>query len=138
MGWHDGHLHRFRTGVVTTAGRRYLEEVSEGAERTAWLDQIAPNAKDRVRYDDDFGDGWEHDILVEAVLPLAPDARYPNCLAGKRACPPEDCGGVWGYAELLDAIADPRHPEHDEPREWLGRPFDPEAFNLDEVNQRLA
>ena len=63
--------------------------------------------------------------------------RYPVCLTGKRACPPEDCGGIWGYAGFLDAIQDPQHPEHEEMLEWMGGEFDPDAFDLEEVNREL-
>ena len=67
-----------------------------------------------------------------------PELAYPVCLAGERACPPDDCGGVWGYADLLEALADPKHPEHEWLTEWAGGPIDPEAFDRDEVNKQLA
>jgi hypothetical protein len=98
------------------------------------LDQIAPAEKAKFRYDYDFGDGWEHDVLVEKITPRDPSVTYPRCLGGKRNCPPEDCGGPWGYADLLDAIADPSHERHAELKEWLGDDFDPERFDLDAVN----
>jgi hypothetical protein len=88
-------------------------------------------------YEYDFGDGWEHEILVEKILQSEPGVRYPVCLAGKRACPPEDCGGVWGYESLLEALRDPEHPEHNDMLEWIGEDFDPEAFDLDSINQDL-
>jgi hypothetical protein len=88
-------------------------------------------------YEYDFGDGWEHGIQLEKIVGPEPGVHYPRCLAGRRACPPEDCGGVWGYAELLEILADPRHPEHAERLEWLGGPIDPEAFDPDEVNNLL-
>ena len=75
--------------------------------------------------------------MVEKVLPVAPEVDYPVCLAGKRACPPEDCGGIWGYAQLLEALSDPQHLEHEEMCEWQGGSLDPEAFDLEEINQRL-
>ena len=93
--------------------------------------------KDKFTYEYDFGDGWEHIILLEKILPPEDGATYPRCIKGKRACPPEDCGGIWGYAHLLEVIADPEDPEHDEMLEWLGGEFDSEYFNLDEVNERL-
>jgi len=77
------------------------------------------------------------ELLVEQILPLDEGKRYPVCLTGKRACPPEDCGGVWGYARFLDALHDPEHPEHEEMLEWRGDAFDPEVFALDEVNVEL-
>ena len=138
MGWEDSHLHRFRVGGATYGDRSILGEVVDRSERTARLAQVAPHPKDRLRYEYDFGDSWEHDIVVEAVLPPEPGARYPVCVAGKRACPPEDCGGAWGYGELLEAVGDPGHPAHAELVAWLGGPFDPEAFDLAEANRRLA
>jgi hypothetical protein len=83
----------------------------------------------RFRYTYDFGDWWEHVVSVEDVVPAVADERYPLCAAGERACPPEDVGGPRGYAELLAVLADPDHPEHLRMREWLGGPFDPEAFD---------
>jgi len=80
-------------------------------------------------YTYDFGDNWEHRVLVEKILPAEPGKTCPLCLAGKRACPPEDCGGVWGYQELLVALADPQHPDHDQYREWVPEDFDPESFD---------
>jgi Plasmid pRiA4b ORF-3-like protein len=106
------------------------------------LRQTAPRAGDRLRYTYDFGDDWEHDILVEAVTAAEPGAAYPRCITGRRACPPEDCGGIWGYEELLEILGDPGHDEHDERLEWLGLDsadeFDPAAFDLAEVNNDLA
>jgi hypothetical protein len=91
-----------------------------------------------VIYEYDFGDGWQHELLLEQVV--APDAQtnYPVCLDGKRKCPPEDVGGVSGYAEFLRAIQSPRHPEHDEWLTWAGGYFEPEEFDLSAVNKALA
>ena len=138
MGWEDAHLHRFRVGGTTYGDRVFLGGVVDRGERTARLGQVAPRAGDELAYEYDFGDGWEHALVVKAVLPPEPGVRYPVCVAGKRACPPEDCGGAWGYGELLDAIGDPGHPAHAELVAWLGGPFDPEAFDLEGTNRRLA
>jgi pRiA4b ORF-3-like protein len=138
MGWHNSHLHQFSVGDT-----RYGEpdpavaELEFRNERTAKLNQVAPNANDRFIYEYDFGDSWEHEIVVEATVPPEPVARYPVCTGGERACPPEDCGGFWGYAELLEAVQDPEHPNHEEMLDWLEGDFDPEAFDLNEVNRRL-
>jgi len=137
MGWTNSHLYQF------VVGRTYYGDPDPdyGGEmknaRTRKLSQVAPAEKDRFVYEYDFGDDWEHDILVEKVLPAVPGVRYLACLGGKRACPPEDCGGIWGYAELLEAIKDPNHPEHEEMVEWVGGEFDPEAFDLEEINESL-
>lgn len=90
-----------------------------------------------MRYEYDFGDSWEHEMLLEKILPAEPDVFYPRCLKGKRACPPEDCGGIWGYAELLEELRDEAHSEHETYLEWLGDDLDPEAFDLDEINELL-
>ena len=80
---------------------------------------------------------WDHELLVEKILPRDEGKRYPRCLAGKRACPPEDCGGIRGYASFLAAIRDLQHPEHEEMLEWVGGEFDPDICDLDEVNREL-
>jgi hypothetical protein len=112
-------------------------ELEMQSERRVKLGQIVRAVKDRFVYEYDFGDSWEHVIVVEKVLPAEPDVRYPVCLAGKRACPPEDVGGVWGYGEFVEAVQQPRHPEHRTMLTWVGGAFDPEAFDLQAVNQAL-
>ncbi len=94
-------------------------------------------ARSKFHYIYDFGDNWEHEIIVEKITPLDAGRHYPCCLAGERACPPEDCGGVWGYKDLLDITSTPDHPDYEELREWLGEHFDPEAFDLEAVNRSL-
>jgi hypothetical protein len=138
MGWTDSHLHHFRVGKTTYGDPEMLEELGDADEWDASLADVAPRRGSRLRYTYDYGDNWEHDIVVEQVGPPMPDVRYPVCVTGERAGPPDDCGGVWGYADLLKALADPNHPEHDWMREWAGGPIDPEVFDLDEVNKRLA
>ena len=101
------------------------------------LGQIAPRKGSRFVYAYDFGDGWEHDVIVEKLeRGTAPVA--PCCLAGQNACPPEDSGGVFGYIGLLESLADPAHANHDEATEWLGEDFDPTYFNPEEVNAVFA
>jgi hypothetical protein len=85
----------------------------------------------------DFGDGWEHKVVLEKILPFDPKIQLPQCLKGKGACPPEDVGGVWGYQEFLTAIKDGNHPEHRSYTEWIGGHFDSAVFDLEEVNQLL-
>lgn len=138
MGWYDSHLHQFKAG-----GASYgvpdpeFPELDTKNERSVRLSQLAPRDKDRFIYEYDFGDSWEHEIVVEQILPAAPGAQYPICVEGKRACPPEDCGGVWGYESFLEAISDRDHPEHDDMLRWAGGAFDPEAFDLSRVNAQL-
>ncbi|MGW6485393.1 plasmid pRiA4b ORF-3 family protein [Streptomyces sp. NPDC055059] len=140
FGWEDYHMWAFETPQdrYGTADRE-LGIRSAAAKR---LDQVAPHTGDRFGYTYDFGDNWEHDILVEAVEDAEPGTAYPRCLTGRRACPPEDCGGVWGYEYLIEILADPAHEEHDDRLEWLGLDpadqFDPAAFDLAEVNTALS
>ncbi|HRV94457.1 MAG TPA: plasmid pRiA4b ORF-3 family protein, partial [Anaerolineae bacterium] len=101
------------------------------------LNQIAPGEKTKFVYEYDFGDSWEHVILVEKILPPEPGVHYPRCIKGKRAGPPEDVGGIWGYEDFLEAIKDPKHPQHEAMLEWAGDDFDPEAFDMSGVNEAL-
>jgi hypothetical protein len=84
-------------------------------------------------YEYDFGAGWEHTITLEKILTLESGIKYPCCLAGKRACPPEDCGGIWGYDRLLKILKNPHHAEHQEMKQWLGREFNADEFNPQSV-----
>ena len=140
MGWDDSHLHVFSDDLT-----RYGSAGGDMADEDDFaLADVLAEPGDRLRYTYDFGDGWEHDVKLEEVLP--PDADLPAtaapaCLAGKGACPPEDCGGPWGYASLKETIADPSDEEHERILEWLGledpSDFDPAAFDLATVNARL-
>jgi hypothetical protein len=139
MGWRDYHLHLFMI-----AGEEYgdpgLDEFGDWPlknEARYKLSQLIPGEGFRFHYEYDFGDSWRHLLLVEKILPAGPDARQPLCLKGKRACPPEDVGGAWGYEGFLEALRDPGHSEHEAFLEWLGVEFDPEAFDLDKVNDVL-
>jgi Plasmid pRiA4b ORF-3-like protein len=140
FGWHGGHMHVFETpyGDFGHADR----ELGHRAEAPVTLEQVAPQAKDKIRYTYDFGDDWVHEIVVEKVLDRDPAPAYPRCTGGRRAAPPDDCGGIWGYEELVEILADPRRPEHRERLEWLGlgeaSQFDPAVFDVDEVNGALA
>ena len=128
FGWYDCHLHEFEIDGV-----RYGTDDGEGwgpppkSERRARLGTVARQGT-VIKYVYDFGDDWVHRVVVEKVEVADPQLSYPCCIAGKRACPPEDCGGVWGYDAFLAAISDPNHPAHDSMLEWVGGDFDPEAF----------
>lgn len=139
MGWYDYHLHAFQIGA-TAYGQPDPEydDFLVRSEDSVQLNQITRREKFKFVYTYDFGDSWDHEILVEKILSADPETPYPICIKGKRACPPEDCGGVWGYAEFLEAVQHPEHPEHDSMLEWIGDEFDPEYFDLDEVNQALS
>jgi hypothetical protein len=137
MGWQGGHLHEFNI-----AGRDYSEPGTlDGVanERRLTLNGIIKDGVKRFTYIYDMGDDWEHIIAIEKIQPADPGQGYPRCIDGKRNCPPEDCGGVWGYAELLEILADPAHPEYEERLEWIeDDDFDPEGFYIDAINERLA
>lgn len=137
MPWEDCHMHQFVVGKTYYGSAERAIGFEVLSDRGTSLRQVAPSTKRKIVYVYDMGDHWEHTILVERIFTPQPGVHYPACIAGERACPPDDCGGVWGYANLLEAIKDPKHPEHEEMVEWLARPFDPETFDLDAVNQRL-
>ncbi len=137
MGWTDTHLHAFRVRDIAYGAPDPNFPSGMRDERRVTLGEIAPQPKSRFVFEYDFGDGWEHDVTVVAIEEAKPGQRYPRCLAGKRACPPEDCGGPWGYEELLEALGDPTHEEHVSLTGWAGE-FDPEEFDLEDVDAELA
>ena len=137
MGWESYHLYQFVVGGMEYSDPNMLEKMEGEDARRVTLATLVRSEKDKFFYEYDFGDGWDHELLIEKILPLEAGKRYPVCLTGKHACPPEDCGGIWGYAGFLEAIQDPQHPEHEAMVEWVGGEFDPEAFDLDEVNREL-
>jgi len=139
MGWQDYHLHCFLINDQYYGDPEDDESGDMGTidEKRVKLDQIIPGEGFRFKYEYDFGDSWEHTLDVEKILPVEEGVKYPVCVKGKRACPPEDVGGIWGYENFLEAIRDPNHEEHDEYLEWSGGGFDPETFDLEQVNRRL-
>jgi hypothetical protein len=141
LGWENFHLHAFRVGDIT-----YGEpdpDFNDGRireERRVKLSDIVSEVGATFGYDYDFGDNWQHMVEVERIfdaLAETVEAAHPLCIGGKRACPPEDCGGVSGYADFLAAISDPEHEEHDELLLWAGGAFDPEGFYQNGVNRAL-
>jgi pRiA4b ORF-3-like protein len=135
MGWEDYHLHAFEAGGVDYGLPD--PELGHRDERGVSTGDLLSEPGDKMRYVYDFGDHWQHDVVLEKVLKSDPGERYPVCLTGKGRCPPEDCGGVWGYADLRETLADAAHPEHDDMLEWLGietaDEFDPDTFDAVEV-----
>ena len=137
MGWEESHLHRFEIN-----GRRFSEkpeEEADGAEEGGFvLSELLRKARTKFLYEYDFGDGWGHELLVESINEVPEGHRACiGCIEGKRACPPEDVGGIDGYAEYLAALKDPKHPEHKSYQDWRGS-FDPLEFDIDVVNFELA
>jgi hypothetical protein len=139
MGWTNSHLHQF---IID--GEYYGEPDEEDGysedlknEKRCRLNQFVGRKGFKFIYEYDFGDSWEHTILVEAILPIQKSAQYPICLDGKRACPPEDVGGVWGYDDIMKIYRNPKHPEHEDMLEWIGEDFDPEFFDMEDANLGL-
>ena len=140
MGWTDSHLHQFisNQAVYGIPDIEFDMDFEIKDESKFKLSQILKQEKDTLLYEYDFGDGWEHKIVLEKILPFDITIPLPSCIRGKRNCPPEDCGGIWGYQDLLEAVQDPSHQEHVDILEWLGDDFDPEHFNIKEINELLV
>jgi len=137
FGWWDCHLHEFEIGGV-----RYGTDDGEGwgpAPKDESRARLRTVARERtvLKYVYDFGDDWDHKVVIEKVLPGEAGVNYPVCTGGRRACPPEDCGGVWGYEEFLAAISDRDHPQHASMLEWVGGEFDADAFDPTDLSHRL-
>lgn len=139
MGWTNSHLHQF---IID--GNYYGEPEEEDGygedlknEKRYRLNQFVARKGFKFIYEYDFGDGWEHTVHVEAILPVEKGKQYPVCLEGKRTCPPEDIGGVEGYEDLLKIFSNPKHPEHKGMMEEFGDDFEPDIFNMDGVNESL-
>lgn len=141
MGWDDEHMHEFRVGQHRFGHPEpadpFMRMPRVESERTALLSAVLQRAGAKMIYTYDLGDSWEHSVLLEKRLSAELHATYPICTDGQLACPPEDCGGIPGYYDLLDALADPSHPRHEELQDWIGD-FDPEAFSADQVNRHLS
>jgi len=138
MGWQFSHLYNFAVAGEWYGDPEMGDDLEWKSDRKVKLSQIVRAGHRRFTYVYDMGDNWEHVIQVEKTVAAEPKAKYPRCIAGARACPPEDCGGVWGYEELLEAVGNPKHEEHREMLEWLGGRFNPEKFDLRAVNRQLA
>jgi hypothetical protein len=140
MGWQNSHLHVFTDGQADYGIPDPDLEFRD--ERTATLGELLPREGSRARYTYDFGDGWEHEIALEKRLAAEPSVAYPVCVAGEGACPPEDCGGAWGYEHLREVLADTSSEEHQDMLEWLGldkaTDFDPHRFDMDQANRALT
>ena len=141
VGWTNSHMHEFHVGDqrFSTPEMEEFGEVDPQArqESEVLLSELVKSGHKKLRYFYDFGDDWRHTITIEKTLDPMPKDCLPECLAGARACPPEDIGGLWGYADFLAAKADPKHELHEEFEEWYEGKFDPELFDLEAVNQLL-
>ena len=136
MGWTNSHLHQFVFKRQKYSDPKYGLGAGIIDENRTRLGDVIRTPGTRLLYEYDFGDGWQHELLLEEVL-LGDDSFRQICVAGERNCPPEDFGGPLGFAELLRILRDPSHPEHDDISEWVGEDFAPEYFEADEVNRKL-
>src|SRR5659263_467894 len=133
MGWTDSHLHQYRIRNTYYGEPDDEFGMRRQNEKKVRLNDLLRKPKDRMVYEYDFGDGWEHDLVLEGIDIVRDGEKYPIVLKGKGACPPEDVGGIYGYYHFLEAVKDPNHPEHKDFIEW-GEDFDPNEFDVDESN----
>jgi hypothetical protein len=143
MGWDDTHLHEFRFGderITMDAARDDLDYADQScrSESDVFVSDLIDDGCRKLHYWYDFGDDWWHTIKIEKTIQVDLDDAEAFCVAGEGACPPEDCGGPWGYAQFVEAIADPGHERHEEFIEWFDGAFDPSHFSLGKVNRELA
>ncbi len=141
MGWDDSHLHNFeQNDRIFELDNDFMSDgfdMESEDESKFTLEQLLTAPKEKLEYTYDFGDSWDHTITLEKILEPDAKVQYPRCAKGKNACPPDDCGGIWGYYEMLEAIKDPEHPDHEDMTEWLEGVFDPLEFDLEKANFRL-
>lgn len=135
MGWTNSHLHQFRRGSTYYGPPGPDLDMEQQDERRVRLSGVLHRPKDKMVYEYDFGDGWEHDVVLERSIAGPTGAPKVRVSGGKGACPPEDVGGIGGYYNFLEAINDPTHPEHDDMLEWWGGTFDPDAFDFENLNK---
>jgi Plasmid pRiA4b ORF-3-like protein len=135
MGWDGGHMHAFEIGGLQYGDPEWLEDGENEDQMT--IQKLMRDGISRFCYTYDFGDNWDHTVLIEKKAPPPGSPRAPACVGGARACPPEDCGGPPGYDGLITALAAPDKPSNRELLEWAGEDFDPEYFSQEAVNARL-
>jgi hypothetical protein len=144
MGWSNSHLHHFIVGKLPNL--RFIgapdpyedgDLKNEENENEVLISRVLTGSKTKITYEYDFGDSWEHEVVLEEVMEAKARVFYPRCVAGENACPPEDVGGVWGYVDFLQAINNTDHKQHNFYLEWVGGEFNPEKFDLDAVNKLL-
>ena len=146
MGWQDAHAHQFQVAGSVVAPAWWIDEVSRDSDTTTWRDErkvsvaalveeLGANGEFEYRYD--MGDGWRHRIVFDSLPPSRHflEVALPVCLAGENACPPENVGGPFGYADFLRILAESKHPEHADRVHWIGGVFDPAGFDLNRINR---
>jgi hypothetical protein len=141
MGWTNSHLHQFIKDetfyTIRMKDDDFWDEMRNVDYKKMRVSELLEVEKDKIVYEYDFGDSWEHDIILEKIIRENKDLEGPVCIAGKSNCPPEDCGGVWGYKRMLNVLKNPKHKSYQEIMRWIGGRFDPEYFNKEEVNRLL-
>jgi hypothetical protein len=137
MGWLDAHLHQFSCGSVCFGQPDPDFPDSVADETGVRLETVLAAEGESLLYEYDFGDGWEHKVTLEKMLPYERGRGGVRCIGGRRSCPPEDVGGIYGYTEFLQAYADAAHPRHKEMRRWAGPDFDPNDFAVERINVLL-
>jgi len=142
MGWTNSHLHHFIKNGVFYSKRMEDDDFWDDGRNVDYegmnirVSNLLKREKEKIQYEYDFGDGWLHDIILEKILPVDNKVKYPICVGGKMNCPPEDCGGVWSYANMLTILKQPDHESHEEYVERIGDDFDPEYFDMNELLRR--
>lgn len=143
MGWTNSHLHQFIKDGIFYQVKYPHDDMWEEMDNVDYkkkkirISDLLIAEKDKIIYEYDFGDGWNHDIILEKILPFDNKIKHPICLTGKMNCPPEDSGGIYGYYDMLKVLKQPDHEEYENYLEWLGEEFDPEYFDIESVNSLL-
>ncbi len=143
MGWTNSHLHQFIKNRTFYSYKHIDDDMWDEMNNIDYIKKkirisdLLKLEKDRITYEYDFGDGWIHEVILEKILPLDDQIKYPICLTGKMTCPPEDCGGILGYSNMLEILKQPKHKEFRSYKKWLGGDFDPNYFDKDELNEFL-
>jgi len=142
MGWTNSHLHHFIKDDAFYTERMpnddFWEEMNNVDYKGMRLNQLLPFVKNTVVYEYDFGDGWDHEVLLEKFIKVDESLKYPICIAGSMNCPPEDIGGIMGYCEMLKVLRNPNNEEYESYISWLGGEFDYKEFDIDKINKKLA
>lgn len=138
MGWFNYHLFQFTAGDYCISDPSMIDYKDVLDSKEVTLKEIFTEEGEKISYEYDFGDGWMHSIRLEKILPIKLNTTYPVCIRGKRSCPPEDCGGIWGYQHLVEVMADKKHKEYRSMKAWLGTDFDPEEIDLGIINEELV
>lgn len=143
MGWENCHLYQFKQGQIYYQPNpdddfKGVGGVEIEDTRQMYIGDLLRKEKQKIAYEYDFGDSWDHEIVLEKIVEPEEGQVYPVCIKGKRACPPEDCGGIWGYYNLLEILDDSQCEEHKQMLEWVGGMIDPEAFDLEEAHVRMG